>query len=82
VWVGRKDVEVRGLEHPSLALSKTRISAEAGAKSDAHDAPQPPKDPDLAFIQHHWPELSPEIRNAITHMVCASVQLQNKDACP
>jgi hypothetical protein len=71
-----------GLEHPRLALSKTRISAEAGAESDARHAPEPPKDPDLAFIQHHWPELSPEIRQAITHVVRASVQLQNKDARP
>ncbi|MEN6336040.1 MAG: hypothetical protein ABFE01_17440 [Phycisphaerales bacterium] len=55
---------------------------ESGAQSGAHDAPQPPKDPDPAFILHHWHELSLEIRKAITHMVRASVQLQNKDACP
>ena len=70
-----KRVEAGGLEHPSLALSRTRIPGGGGAKSDAQDAPQSPKDPDLAFILHHWPELSPEIRNAITHMVRASVQL-------
>lgn len=40
--------------------------------------PSPPKDSDLAFIQHYWPEISPEIRNAITDMVHASVQLQER----
>jgi len=60
------------------SASEMRFSGnqpEGGAQSGAHDTPELPKDPDLAFIQHHWHKLSPEIRKAITHMVRASVQL-------
>jgi hypothetical protein len=63
-----------GLEHPPLTVSKTPISEGSGAKSDAHDAPKAPKDPDLAIVDKAWPELPEHIKAA----VIALIQTQNK----
>jgi hypothetical protein len=45
-----------------------------GAKSDAHDAPKAPKDPDLDIVLQAWPELPKHIKAA----VMALIQTQNK----
>ena len=58
-----------GLEHPPLTVSKTPISAEGGAKSDAHDAPKPIYDPDLTKIIEVWPTLSEHIKAAVKALV-------------
>ena len=63
-----------GLEHPPVAVSKTPNSEGGGAKSDAHDAPKAPKDPDLAIVNEAWPELPGHIKAAIK----AFIQTQNK----
>ena len=44
-------------EHPPVTVSKTPISEGGGAKSDAHDAPKAPKEPDLDRVVMAWPEL-------------------------
>jgi hypothetical protein len=58
-----------GPEHSPLALSKTAISAESGAKSDAHDAPSPIHDPDLTQIVAVWQQLPEHIKAAIKALV-------------
>ena len=58
-----------GLEHPPLTVSKRPISAEGGAKSDAHDAPKPIYDPDFTKIVRAWPTLSKQIKVKIIHLV-------------
>jgi hypothetical protein len=61
-----------GLEHPSLALSKTPILTSGGAKSDAPNAPntpQTPQDPDLALVVKCWPNLSEHIKAAVKALV-------------
>lgn len=62
-------MEAGGHEHPPLALSKTPISGEGGAKSGAHDAPKVPADPDLALIVDRWPNLPEPIRQAVLALV-------------
>ena len=63
-----------GLEHPPVAVSKTPISESGGAKSDAHDAPNAPKDLDLDMVVKAWPELPEHIKSAIKTLI----QTQNK----
>jgi hypothetical protein len=58
-----------GLEHSPLALSKTAISAESGAKSHAHDAPSPIHDPDLTRIVAVWQQLPEHIKAAVMALV-------------
>ena len=61
-----------GFEHPPLKQSKTQISASGGAKSGAPNAPntpQPSKDPDLAMVVEHWPNLLEHIKAAIKTLV-------------
>jgi hypothetical protein len=63
-----------GLEHPPVTTSKTPILEGGGAKSDAHDAPEAPKDPDLDIVVKSWPELPGHIKAAIK----ALIQTQKK----
>jgi len=58
-----------GLEHPPLALSKTPISGEGGAKSGARHAPKQLSDPGLAMIMESWPSLPEHIRAAMKALV-------------
>jgi hypothetical protein len=57
-----------GLELTPLEQSKTPISGEGGTESgtlNAPNTPQPPKDPDLAMVVEHWPNLPEYIKAAI-----------------
>jgi len=76
-----------GLEHPPLALSKTPISGEGGAKSDARLAPKQVKHPeidtqnlppDLAEIVAVWPELPGHIKAAVKALVQAHITGESK----
>ena len=58
-----------GFEHPPVTVPKTPISEVGGAKSDAHDAPKAPKDPDLDKVIEVWPELPTYIKAAIKALV-------------
>jgi hypothetical protein len=58
-----------GLEHHPLTLSKTAISENASAKSDARDAPETKIDPDLAQIIWAWPKLSDSQRQRICRLI-------------
>jgi hypothetical protein len=70
-------VPPRGVELPAVNAQKPTKSSnpkESGAKSDAHDAPKAPKDPDLDMIDKSWPELPEHIKAAIKTLI----QTQNK----
>ena len=58
-----------GFEHPPVTVLKTSISKGGGAKSDAHHAPEAPKDPDLVKVVEAWPGLSTHIKAAIKALV-------------
>ena len=58
-----------GIEHPPLSLSKTAISQEGDAESDAHNAPTPIQDPDLAQIVAAWSALPEHIKAAVLALV-------------
>ena len=58
-----------GHEHPPLPVSKTPISAEGGAKSDAHNAPNTLCDPDLARLVKAWPSLPKHIKTEINRLI-------------
>ena len=60
-----------GHEHPPLTASRTPISDKGGAKSDAHDAPNPLQGPDLVSLVKAWPDLLEHIKAAIKAMVQA-----------
>jgi hypothetical protein len=64
-----------GFEHSSknrIIKSKTKIVKSSDAKSDAHGAPTPAFDPDLAEIVQCWPKLPDAIRSAIVAIVRSS----------
>jgi len=58
-------VDDTGHEHPSLALSKTWISAMGGTESDARNAVDSAQDPDLAEIVTAWPKMPDYVKAAI-----------------
>jgi len=58
-----------GIEHPPLALSEAAISRSGGAKSGAHDAPNPMHDSDLALIVDRWPMLPEHIKAAVKALI-------------
>jgi hypothetical protein len=55
-------------------VSKTPISEDGGAKSDARCAPKASKEPDLDIIVKAWPGLPGHIKAAVK----ALIQTQNK----
>jgi len=66
------DYRLRGIERtgdigfgPPVALSRTEISEENGAKSSAQNAPSPLRDPDLTLPAERWPTLPEHIQAAI-----------------
>jgi hypothetical protein len=61
---------------PNQALSESQMST--GALCGAlcvqnRRSEQPPKDPDLALIQDHWPNLPEHIKAAITTLVRSAI---------
>jgi cellobiose-specific phosphotransferase system component IIA len=60
-----------GPEQSPLTLSKTAILSSGGAKSDAHDAPDSIRDPNLAQIVDCWPMLPEHIKAAMKALVDA-----------
>ncbi len=58
-----------GIEHPRLALSKTRISGERCAKRGARPASKTGSDPYLSQIVQVWPRLPAHIKAAIRALV-------------
>ena len=57
---------MKGIEHPSLSLSKTPISETPSAESGAANAEHTPLDPDLAKIVVAWPRLPEHIKAAVS----------------
>jgi len=57
-----------GHEHTPLAGSKTAISGEGGAKSDARRSADAAHDPNLARLIGAWPKLSKTVRREILRL--------------
>ncbi len=58
-------------EQSLLTLSKTAILSSGGVKSDAHNAPNPIRDPDLARLVDRRPNLPEHIKAAMNVLIDA-----------
>jgi hypothetical protein len=56
---------MKGIEHPSLSLSKTPVSEAPSAESGAANGENTPLDPDLAKIVAAWPKLPDHVKAAV-----------------
>ena len=58
-----------GTEHPPLALPKTKISEQGGAKSDAHDVAGSAENQGLTEVIAVWSKVPDHIKAAIKALV-------------
>jgi hypothetical protein len=68
-----------GFEHPPQKASKTPISEDGGAKSDAHRAPEASKYPDFSKVMEVWPKLPEHIKAAIKVLV--QIYAKESESC-